>query len=54
MNPVGHDAEAGGTKVSGRTFLKGLAAAVALGAVFAAWLRPDMVLALATQAWSCF
>jgi hypothetical protein len=30
------------------------AALLALGAVFAAYLRPDMVFALATQLWNCF
>ena len=30
------------------------AIAAALAAVFAAYLRPDMALALATQIWNCF
>jgi hypothetical protein len=30
------------------------AALAALAAVFAAYLRPDMVFALATQLWNCF
>jgi hypothetical protein len=30
------------------------AAALALGAVFAAYLRPDMARELATQLWNCF
>ncbi len=30
------------------------AALAALGGVFAAYLRPDMVFALATQLWNCF
>lgn len=30
------------------------AAAAALLLVFAAWLRPDMVMTLATQLWNCF
>lgn len=29
-------------------------AAVALAAVFALYLRPDLVLAVATQVWACF
>ena len=32
----------------------GLAAAVALGAVFASYLQPDLVMSLANQLWSCF
>ncbi|HEV8312148.1 MAG TPA: hypothetical protein VGQ23_03715 [Burkholderiaceae bacterium] len=31
-----------------------VAALAALAAVFAAYLRPDMVFALATQLWNCF
>ncbi len=31
-----------------------LTPATALGAVFAAYLRPGMVFALATQLWNCF
>jgi len=30
------------------------AAAVALGAVFMAYLRPDLVVTLANQIWNCF
>jgi hypothetical protein len=30
------------------------AAAAALAAVFAAYLRPDFVFAMAAQAWACF
>jgi hypothetical protein len=30
------------------------AAALALAGVFAAYLRPDFVFAVATQAWACF
>jgi hypothetical protein len=29
-------------------------AAIVLAAVFAAYLRPDMALSLATQLWNCF
>ena len=31
-----------------------IAALVVLAGVFAAYLRPDMVFALATQLWNCF
>ncbi len=37
-----------------RRALAWAAAAAALLLVFAAWLRPDMVMALATQLWNCF
>jgi hypothetical protein len=30
------------------------AAALAMAAVFAAYLRPDFVFAVATQVWACF
>ena len=29
-------------------------ARIALGLVFAAYLRPDMVMSVATQVWNCF
>jgi len=32
----------------------GAALAAALAAVFAAYLRPDMAMTLATQLWNCF
>ena len=32
----------------------GLAAAVALTLVFAAYLHPDLAMGLATQLWNCF
>ena len=37
-----------------RRWLGGLAAAVVLGAVFASYLRPQLVVELATQVWNCF
>ena len=37
-----------------RRALAWLAACVVLGAVFAAYLRPDVMFALATQLWNCF
>jgi hypothetical protein len=37
-----------------RRALLWLAAAAALAVVFAAYLRPDVVVTLANQLWSCF
>ena len=37
-----------------RQWLLGMAAAAALGAVFMAYLQPDMAVQLALQLWSCF
>jgi hypothetical protein len=38
----------------GRRLLAWTAAVVLLAGVFALYLRPDMMLSLATQLWSCF
>lgn len=38
----------------GRRLLGYTAAGVVLGAVFLAYLKPDMALTLANQLWSCF
>jgi hypothetical protein len=37
-----------------RRLLAWALAGVAMGAVFAAYLRPDMAFALAAQLWNCF
>lgn len=41
-------------KPHNRALLTWSAAAVALAAVFVAYLRPQVVLDLATRVWSCF
>jgi hypothetical protein len=41
-------------KTQTRRVLGWLAALVALGAVFMAYLQPDLMFSLANQVWSCF